>query len=78
MTDNVEGGIREVELTPEQARRISVLILRHIDGNMDIQEPTYNNNVWVHFFNKQRQQTVGYLLNAEGNIERFTNSNLVS
>ena len=76
MTDNHDGGIREVELTPAQARAISVLILTHIDGNMDIQEPTHNNTVWVHFFNKRGQQKLGFLLDENGNVQRRTTNNL--
>jgi len=76
MTENHAGGIREVELTPAQARTISVLILKHIDGNMDIQEPTYNNTVWVHFFNKRRQQKLGFLLDEYGNVQRRTTNQL--
>ena len=68
MIGNSDGGLREVALTPAQARRISVLILTNIDGQMDIQEPTYSNDVWVHFDNQSGKRISAYKVDEHGKI----------
>jgi len=78
MIGNHEGGIREVELTPAQARTISVLILKHLDGNMDIQEPTYSNEVWIHFRNQRNRETHAILIGEDGIVKRFIHNDVAS